>query len=75
MHKTNLQVRIPPEIDSQIEVLAPHSKSAFVREAIEEKIRREQEKKLEDKWIKALAKHPEEASEAEVWLKAESWES
>lgn len=75
MQKTNLQIRIPPEIDDQIARLAPESKSAFVREAIEEKIRREREKRLEDQWIKALHRHPEDSKEADAWLKAESWDA
>ncbi|MBI3541427.1 MAG: hypothetical protein HY073_04755 [Deltaproteobacteria bacterium] len=75
MQKTNLQIRIPPEIDDQIARLAPASKSAFVREAIEEKIHREEERRLEDQWIKALAKHPQGTDDTEAWLKAESWDS
>lgn len=73
MSKTNLQIRIPEEVDSQISQLNPRSKSDFVRKAIEEKIQREMFKKLESQWIEALAEKPEDAKEAKQWLKAESW--
>jgi hypothetical protein len=77
MQKTNLQVRIPPEVDSQIAHLAPKSKSDFVRKAVEEKIRREMGRRLEAQWIEALKKHPEDAAkgskDAEAWVKAEAW--
>ena len=75
MAKTNLQVRLPEEMEEQIESLAPHSKSAFIRDAIAEKVRREQNKRLEEQWIRALKNHPHKESEVEDWLKAESWES
>jgi metal-responsive CopG/Arc/MetJ family transcriptional regulator len=75
MAKTNLQVRIPEEIESQISELAPHSKSEFVRQAIEEKIRRERDRRREEQWIEALKKNPEDPKEAKKWLKIEreSW--
>lgn len=73
MRKTNVQVRIPSETDAQIEKLAPKSRSEFVRQAIEEKIRRETDRRLEEKWIEALKKRPEDPRDAEDWLKAESW--
>lgn len=75
MSKKNLQVRVPEEIESDIAKLAPGSKSAFVREAIEEKIRRERFRQMEQKWIEALERNPEEAKEARRWLKAEEWGS
>lgn len=73
MRKTNIQVRIPPETDAQIEKLAPASRSEFVRQAIEEKIRRETDRRLEERWIEALKKKPGVDRDAEDWLKAESW--
>ena len=75
MPKTNLQVRIPSEIDSQIGKIAPKSKSDFVRRAIEEKIHRDQDRQLEDAWIRALSKNPEDIQEASDWIKAEEWGS
>lgn len=73
MTKSNVQVRIPPEMESQISRLTPRSKSAFVREAIEEKIRRETFRRLEQDWIRALSKKPEDTRPVKDWLKAESW--
>ena len=75
MQSSNLQIRIPAEIDSQIERLAPKSKSAFVREAIVEKIQREKARRMEKTWIHALEKHPDRADEDDDWLKAEAWET
>ena len=74
MKKTNLQIRIPEELDIEIENLAPHSKSEFVRQAIEEKIQKEKELHFEKQWIKALKKNPEDLREAEKWSQVESWE-
>ena len=73
MAKTNIQIRVPEEVASQIEELAPPSRSAFVREAIQEKIQREKFRQLEAEWIEALAKKPEDLQEAKRWAKAESW--
>ncbi len=73
MPKTNLQVRITPEMSAKIDKIAPGSKSEFVREAIEEKIQRELFKKMEAQWIEALIKNPQDTKYDEDWLKAESW--
>ncbi len=73
MPKTNLQIRIPEEINSQISQLSLGSKSDFVRRAIEEKIQREMFKKLEEQWIEALSHKMEDFKDANKWLKAESW--
>lgn len=73
MAKVNLQVRLSEELDAQISQLAPRFKSEFVRQAVQEKIQREMFKKLEEQWIKALKKTPEEEREAQDWLKAEAW--
>ncbi len=73
MAKLNLQVRIPEEIESALSELAPDSRSAFVREAIEEKIRRERAKRLERAWIKALEKSPEDPRDARRWVDANAW--
>ncbi len=72
MAKTNLQIRIPPEMGLQIERLEPKSKSDFVRQAIEEKIRREMFQRLEDQWISALKKYPE-ITESDTWLMSNEW--
>ncbi len=75
MPKVNLQIRLPSEVDEEISKLAPASKSSFVRQAIREKIQRDLFQKLEEEWIKALKRNPEDAGEAETWLKAESWDA
>ncbi len=70
MAKTSIQIRLPEELEAEISHHTKKSKSSFVREAIEEKLRREKDKKLEEQWIKALQKHPEE--EGEIWS-TEAW--
>lgn len=67
----NLQIRIPPELDRQLKKLAPKSKSAFVREAIEEKVRRETERRMEEHWIAALKKNPDQSEFDEDWHHAQ----
>lgn len=73
MAQSNLQIRIPDTLLAQIEHIAGQTKSAFVREAIQEKIRREQEKAMETQWIKTLQKNPENTTDAKAWLDAEEW--
>lgn len=41
--------------------------------AIEEKIRRESDRKRAEEWIEALKKNPEDLEYAEDWLRAEGW--
>lgn len=73
MSSTNLQIRVPEEVIHQINKISRKSKSAFVREALEEKIHRELDRQQEQKWIDSLKKHPEDLAEAEAWLRAEGW--
>jgi len=73
MAKINLQIRLPEDLEMRLTSLAPKSKSSFVRKAIEEKIQRETDKKLEAAWVKALQAKPEDTKVAEPWVKAESW--
>lgn len=75
MAKSNLQIRIPEETLEQIQKLGVTSRSAFVREAVAEKLQKEMLNKLEREWIAALKRHPEDAVEAKKWLKVEAWES
>ncbi len=60
-------------MEKEIDKFAPKSRSSFIREAIEEKIRRETNRKRVEKWIEALKKNPEDLRYAEDWVKAESW--
>lgn len=75
MAKTNLQIRLEEEIAAKVDEMTSQSRSSFVREAIVEKLRREQFQKSEDQWIAALKKegHPCDATDKE-WLDVESWE-
>jgi Arc/MetJ-type ribon-helix-helix transcriptional regulator len=73
MPNINVQVRLSPEIADQINSLAVKSKSEFLREAIREKIKKEWDKRLVEKWIIALQKKSDKDRYAIEWLKAESW--
>lgn len=73
MANTNLQIRIPETLNDKIMSLAPKSKSDFVREAIEEKINHEINRKLERQWIAAIKNGPEDIVGIDDWLRAESW--
>ena len=73
MAKNNLQVRVDPKMESEIESLAPASKSDFVRQAIQEKIAREKNKALEDLWIRALQKDSDEGTLDADWMRSEAW--
>lgn len=73
MTKTNLQVRIPEDIDREIDEVAPSSKSEFVREAIVEKLHRERFRRLEVQWITSLKKASDSDADDTAWVDAESW--
>ena len=75
MSKVNVQVRLEETMGTEIAALAPRSKSAFVREAIEEKLQKEKFRRLEEQWIRALLNQPQAKPEREAWLKAEAWGS
>lgn len=74
MPKINLQIRLPEETAEDLDQVVRGSRSAFVREAIAEKIRRERDKLLEEQWIAALKRGGDEAEESRDWLKVETWE-
>ncbi len=74
MTSFNLQVRLDSKNIKEIDDLDYKSRSEFVREAIMEKIQKEKTKKLEEKWIKALSKHPQSDENSDDWLAAEAWE-
>ncbi len=74
MTTLNLQVRIDSKNIKEIDILSSKSRSEFVRQAIIEKIEKEQTKKLEEQWIQALSKHPDTDKNLDHWLAAEAWE-
>lgn len=73
MQKSNLQIRIPEDLQEKLEGLVSISKSEFVRQAIEEKIQREKDRKMEEHWIHALSRSKNRRSEDPAWEKAQSW--
>ncbi len=74
MSQLNLQVRISTEVLKQIELLSQLSRSEFVRKAILEKLERERLLKLENKWITALKKNPQDEKDGALWANAEEWD-
>lgn len=74
MTSYNLQIRLPMPLAKLLERVATHSKAEFVRQAIQEKIVREQARAQEKQWIRALAKQPDHTSDEQAWLTAEAWE-
>lgn len=69
MTKTNLQVRIPEEIDQ----IAATSKSEFVRESIVKKLHRERFRHLEYQRIASLKKQDGTSDSDDTWLNGEAW--
>jgi hypothetical protein len=74
MKGVNLQIRISTETRRAIAALAPRSTSAFVRSAIEEKIRAERDRRLEKRWIDTLRRNPGGDRDDEAWFAAEAWD-
>lgn len=74
MTSSNVQVRLDSRTLKEIEALTSESRSAFVREAIIEKIKKEKSRKLEKQWIKALAQNSSQDDHAQDWLNSEAWE-
>lgn len=70
----NVQVRLDKEIANKIDKLSTKSRSAFVRQAIREKIQRELEQQKETQWISALQKNLEKDTGNNDWLESEAWE-
>ena len=49
------------------------TRSALVREAVKTWIRQAEIKQFEDTWIQKLKEYPEDLTDSEAWLKAETW--
>jgi predicted transcriptional regulator len=72
----NVQISFDEKLLKTIDRFATSSKltrSAVVREAVENWIRQKEIKEFEDDWITKLKESPVDPDDSEVWLKAEKW--
>jgi metal-responsive CopG/Arc/MetJ family transcriptional regulator len=72
----NVQISFDEQLLRTIDRFATSSRltrSAVVREAVENWIRQKEIKEFEDDWIKKLKESPVDADDSEVWLKTEIW--
>ena len=49
------------------------SRSAMVREALENWIRQREIQEFEEAWIRKLKENPNDITDSETWLQAEHW--
>ena len=72
----NVQISFDEQLLRTIDRFATSSRltrSAVVREAVENWIRQKEIKEFEDDWIKKLKESPVDPDDSEVWLEAENW--
>ena len=72
----NVQISFDEELLKTIDRFATSSRltrSAVVREAVKNWIRRKEIKEFEDEWIKKLKESPVDPDDSEAWMKAEEW--
>jgi len=72
----NVQISFDEQLLKTIDRFATSSRltrSAVVREAVENWIRQKEIKEFEDDWIKKLKESPVDPDDSEVWLEAENW--
>ena len=50
------------------------SRSAMVREALENWIRQREIKEFEEAWIRKLKENPDDITDSDKWLHVEAWE-
>lgn len=72
----NVQITIDPETLSMVDRVGKPlglKRSAIVRQALREWLRRKAVERFEQEWIGALGKHPDQAERAEQWLGIQDW--
>ena len=50
-------------------------RSAVIREAVSDWLRRRAVERFEQGWIEALERSPDDAADAEAWGRAQAWEN
>lgn len=73
MSGSNLQIRITDDLKRRLDKMPSRAKSDFVRQAIREKLRREEEARLDKQWIEALKKNPQDNKYLDDWVRAQAW--
>ena len=74
----NLQIALDEESVQTLDALARElqkTRTALVREAIQEWIRRQQIREFEEAWIRAAQQDQTDDNLTDAWIAAESWES
>jgi predicted transcriptional regulator len=74
----NLQIALDDESVQTLDALARElqkTRTALVREAIQEWIRRQQIREFEEAWIRAAQQDQTDDHLADAWIAAESWEA
>jgi predicted transcriptional regulator len=74
----NLQIALDDESVQTLDALARElqkTRTALVREAIQEWIRRQQIREFEEAWIRAAQQDQTDENLADAWIAAESWEA
>jgi predicted transcriptional regulator len=72
----NVQIRIDKKLLRAIDRIAASyqlSRSAMVREALENWIRQREIQEFEEAWIRKLKANPDDITDSETWLQAEQW--
>lgn len=73
----NVQISFDENLLKTIDRMAAScqlSRSAMVREALENWIRQKEIQEFEKTWISKLKESPDETTNSEAWLQAENWE-
>jgi metal-responsive CopG/Arc/MetJ family transcriptional regulator len=72
----NVQISFDEELLHELDRHAASSnlsRSAIIRDAVKSWLRERQIKIFEDEWIRRIREKPDEAEDAEAWLKAQYW--
>ena len=72
----NVQISFDEDLLKTIDRFATVSKqtrSAVVREAVKNWVRKKEIKVFENEWIKTLKKTPQDVEDPDAWIKAEQW--
>jgi metal-responsive CopG/Arc/MetJ family transcriptional regulator len=72
----NVQITVDEPTLAQVDRIAKPlglNRSAIVRQALREWLRRRAVERFEQEWIAALGNQPDDPSRAEDWLAAEAW--
>jgi metal-responsive CopG/Arc/MetJ family transcriptional regulator len=72
----NVQISFDENLLKAIDRIAASyqlSRSAMVREALQEWIRQREIQETEKAWIRKLKENPEDITDSETWLQAEQW--